>query len=83
MCRPYGSRIGMGLQMRELLVGYGWAMLPLGAIVGFALLLARRNARRVRAERRGRRRQRNIAHRRAWDWLMGRARLRITHAPEE
>lgn len=69
--------------MRDLLLAYGWLLLPLSATIAFVIVLARRRASRARAEQRGQRRRRNIAHQRAWDWVMGRRQLRIPHTPEE
>jgi hypothetical protein len=69
--------------MRDFLLAYGWLSLPLSAAIALFIFLARRRALRARAEQRSQRRRRNIAHQRAWDWVMGRPRLRIPHMPDE
>ena len=67
-----------------------WENVPasiLATLLGLAFVVfamaAWSKADRARRRRRGEaRRRRNLAHRRAWDWLMGRNRhRRLTHQP--
>jgi len=72
------------LTMRDMILSYGWIGVPLAVAAWFVIRNLRRRAQRERSVRRREKRIRNIAHQRAWDWLIGSSRrLRITHVPEK
>ena len=56
-----------------------------GASIALVMLVVRMIAHRKRKNARRARRQRNIAHRSAWEWLYGRSRThkRLTYRPED
>ena len=71
-------------EYRDLILAYGWALLPALAIVSGCIIAVKRWRRGVRLAARDQRRTRNIARQRAWDWLMRRsATRRLTYQPGE
>lgn len=67
---------------RDFILSYGWVLaLCAAGMAMLAILVWRAHARR---KRRDRRRVRNIARQRVWDWLMMRQNVRrLTHQPDE
>lgn len=72
------------LEYRDLILAYGWVLLPALAIVSGCVIGVKRWRRSVRLAARDQRRTRNIARQRAWDWLMRRSGTRrLTYRPGE
>ncbi|MEG3181224.1 hypothetical protein [Sphingomonas sp. LT1P40] len=72
------------LPAREIFFHYGWIALPLVAAIALLVFWRRRQAKIAKIADRRERHARNVAHQRAWDWLMGRSRhLRLTHIQDD